>query len=397
MDLEIVSPLSDPRVDEVLDSAYQRSGRESQLARRLASDHPSFDAGLSLLACESGRALGYALFLPRDMELRGATVRLAVVAPFGVVPTTQRRGVGRFLLRTALGALRDRGLRGAAVIGASEFFAAFGFEPAFDACSVRVPVDILPAEGDTSSWRGLAERDLARLGELQQRSYAGIDGSERRRAAAIEWESAVPHAHTLVSERAGEIEAFVRFRVRHEIELSECGAIDARARASVLRLLRRLAREHQRARVEAHLPHAHALARELFHAGAVRESHAMSGAARLCIVDWPGFFADTQASWRASMSAAGVTSISLEIDGANWRLEDGPQGLRVGTERDTRHHLRIPAGWAAGLITGQRDWRDLESERDAAFEPSTARVARALFPGGCAFWTYAPVFELVDE
>lgn len=397
MQLEIVSPLADGRVTEVLDSAYQRSGRESQLARRLASDHPDFDCGLSLLASESGRALGYALFLPRELELRGAAVRLAVVAPFGVVPTAQRRGVGRFLLRTGLGALRDRGLRGAAVIGASEFFGAFGFETAFDACSLRVPIDILPADGDTSSWRGLAECDLARLIGLQQRAYAGVDGSERRRAAAIDWESAVPHAHTLVSERAGELEAYLRFRVRHEIELSECGAIDSRGRSAILRLLRRIAREHQRTRVEAHLPPAHALARELFHAGAVLESHAMAGAARLCVLDWPGFFADTQACWRSALSAAGATSVSFEIDGTTLRLDAGSQGLRVGTERDARHHLRFPAGWAAGLITGQRDWLDLEREREAAFEPSTARVARALFPGGCAFWTYAPVFELVDE
>ncbi|MBK7874353.1 MAG: GNAT family N-acetyltransferase [Planctomycetes bacterium] len=392
MQLEIVSPLRDARFGALLDAAFQRAERESRLARELARSYPDFDAGLSLLATDGGEPLGCALFVPRTIRLRGAWVRVAIAAPIGVHPMARRRGVGRFLLQTGLGALKDRGLRGAVVIGASEFYGAFGFESAFNAYVQRVPVHALPTEGDTSSWRGLAERDLAGLPELHARCLAEVDGCERRHAAAIEWESAAPGSYTVVAERAGALEAALRFRVRADVELSECVVAGPAGVDLVLRFLRRLAREHARGRVDTHLPPSHPVARELFRRGAVNETNRLGGAARLAVVDWPGLYTDTAESWLAALERSRVDAVSLGLGGVDHELAREGTRLRVAARRNARSHLAVPPGWSAGLVTGQLDHADLAFAHGA-----DAGLARAFFPGGTPQWSYAPVFEIADE
>lgn len=392
MQLEIVSPLHDARFTALLDAAFQRTDGESKLVRELARGYPDFDPGLALLASDGGAPLGCALFVPRTIRLRGAWVKVAIAAPIGVHPAAHRRGVGRFLLATGLGALKDRGLRGAIGIGASEFYGAFGFESAFNAYVQRVPVLALPVEGDTSNWRGLAERDLALLPELHARCLEGVDGCELRRAAALEWESAAPGSYTLVAERDGALEAALRFRVRAEVELSECVVANPAGVDSVLRFLRRLAREHSRGRVDTHLPPSHPVARELFRRGAVNESNRLGGAARLAVVDWPGLFADTRASWLAALERAKRDAVSLGLGGVDHELARRGSELVVTPGRRASAHVALPAGWSAGLVTGQLDHRDLVFAHGA--EPE---LARAFFPGGTPQWSYAPIFEVADE
>ncbi|MBI5362401.1 MAG: GNAT family N-acetyltransferase [Planctomycetes bacterium] len=392
MQLEIVSPLADARFGAVLDAAFQRTGSEARLAAELARAHPDFDPGLALLATEGGAALGAALFLPRTIRLRGAWVRVAIAAPVGVHPAAHRRGVGSFLLRTGLGALRDRGLRAAITIGAPEFHGAFGFESAFNAYAQRVPVQSLPPEGDTSSWRGLAERDLALLPALHAACSAGVSGCERRHAAAIEWESAASGSYTLVSERDGAFEAMLRFRVRAEIELTEGVVASSTGVDAVLRFLRRVAREHARSRVDTHLPPAHPVARELFRRGAVNETNRLGGAARMCVVDWPGLFADTAESWLTGLERARVDAVSFPIGGVDHALSRRGAELRVDAGKRAPAHFEVPAGWSAGLLTGQLDHHDL-----AFVHGADAELARALFPGETPQWSYAPIFEVADE
>jgi predicted N-acetyltransferase YhbS len=397
MQLEVATPLADARIGPLLDAAFQRPGSESLLAAELARHYPDYDPGLSLVATENGAALGYALFFPRTFRLSGAFVRCGVLAPLGVHPGHQRRGIGRFLVRAGLAALKDRGVRAAVVLGASEYYGAFGWESAFNVYTSRAPVQLLPDEGDTSSWRGLAGSDLGELCAIQSADYARCDGTELRRAAPIDWESRGAEAHTLVLERSGRVAAWLRFRVRGDVELAECGARDASGRDAILRCARRLLREHRRGTLLAHLPPPHPVARALFERGATSEANRLAGAAQLAVLDAPAFFADTHARWLAALDEARAPSASFAVGGRTWRIAAIGARLDVSEGRDERHHVDVPAGWSSALITGQRDFLDLARANTDLSDPPVDRLARALFPGGAPQWTYAPVFDVVDE
>lgn len=402
LQLRTVSPAEDPTLPAFLDRAFGRPDQESRLATRLAGEHPGFDPSLSLVAERDGEPVGWSLFLPRRLRLRESWVPLAVSSPFCTLPEARGEGVGRFLLDTGFGALRDRGIRGALVIGAPEFFSSFGYAPAFNFCSYVVRATDLPQD-PTSDWRGLVGDDLPKLRELYEHSYGETPGCEQRELAALEWDVSIPESHALAWTPGGAPSAYLRFRVREELELRECGAANAEGVAAILAFLGQLMLEHGRERMEAHLPPAHPVARALFHHGCLEQRSDFAGAALLRVLDWPGLIHDTRRSWRRPMEQLEVPELSLELEGegalvhlgrasGGWALESGRRGGR---------HLFVPAGWGPGLITGQRSHLDLlenQSVQERSELDETGRnLLRRLFPADAPLWSYAPVFEIADS
>jgi len=401
LSLRTASPLEDPGLGPFLDSCFERPARESRLAHALASECPTYDPGLALLAELNGEPAGWALFLPRRFRIRGTWLSLSVSSPFGVLPEARGKGVGRFLVEAGTQALRDRGMRGAVVLGAPHFFSHFGYHPAFDLYSMEVRREDLPEEGSTEGWRALRGDDIRALSELYLQCYGVSDGTEERSIAPLDWESIGPDAHSLVLEQDGQVVAYLRFRVRERLQVRECGARTPAGVHSVLGFLRRLLDEHVRGELEVHVPPTHPVARGLHHRGATCEGNNFNGAALLAIHDWAGVFTDTAPAWEQALAGGKCHAISLGIDGKQVRLALRKGKLVVGEGAQKDAHLWIPTGWGPALLTGQRDHRDLAFD-PAVWENSTlgeagwALVSR-LFPGGHPVWSYSPVFELADD
>lgn len=401
LQLRTVAPAEDPNLVGFLDRAFGRPDQESRLAQRLGSEHPGFDPSLSLMAERDGQPVGWSLFFPRRIRLRESWISLAVSSPFCTLPEARGEGVGRFMLETGFGAMRDRGIRGALVIGAPEFFAHFGYAPAFNFCSYLVRSADLP-EVEATGWRGLVGEDLPHLRELYESSYGDTPGCERRELAALEWDVSIPASHCLAWAPQGVPRAYVRFRLREGIELRECGAADAEAAQAVLAFLRQLMAEHGRPSMEAHLPPAHPVARALFHHGCLEQRSNFAGAALLRVLDWAGLIHDTRASWRRPMEQLEVPEISLDFEGedAVVHLGRASGGWSIQAGRRGGRHLFIPAGWGPGLITGQRNYIDLRLDgrvqANSELDGTGWRLVRALFPGDAPYWSYSPVFEIAD-
>ncbi|TAJ03055.1 MAG: GNAT family N-acetyltransferase [Planctomycetota bacterium] len=387
LSLRVATPIDEPALLGLIDSCFERVGRESELARALASGDPHFDPGLSLVGEIDGRAAGYALFLPRRIQLCGTFVKLAVLSPFATLPEARKRGLGNFLLRTGFQALCDRGMCGMVALGPSAFFARHGFAPAFNLYTTEARLADLP-EPDAAPWRGLRGDDLGALRALLHASYAGVAGTEERSIAALDWESPIENGHTLVFERGGAPRAYLHFRTRGELEVRECAAATSHDVQALLGFIARLAREHGRTRVDLHLPPQHPVARALFHRGAPQVASNFRGAAMLCITDWNALFGATSAHWLSALRAAGVADASIGIDGETWRLRRADDALVVDRGRVKERHVELPHGLAPGFLTGQRSWRDLDAPTP---------LARALFPAGTPMWSYSPVFGLADE
>jgi putative acetyltransferase len=389
-------PLEDEAVGALLRAGFQTADEE-RVALELARSHPAFDPSLALMAEVDGEPAGWILLLPREFHVREGLLPLAIVGPVVVDPRFQGTGVGSFLVEGALESLGPHGLEGAVLLGAPGFYHRFGFESAFDYHSVRLSVDILSEEGDTTAWRGLTGEDLPLLPALHERAHEGVSGTERRLATAPDWESVVPGAHSLVHGPPGAPNAFLRFRKQDSLEITECACADAQGVDAILRMVRRLAREHGMLEVRANVAPPHPVARSLLARGALYERSSYGDAAMLHVRSWPALLMRLARWWAPLLALCEEPALSLEIDGESVLLTAHAGRPSVSDGRDEHRHLWVPPGWACGLLTGRRTGAELlfeERVRErSCLTPGAERWVGAAFGHRSAQWLYSPAYE----
>ncbi len=129
------------------------------------------DALVSLVAVEDETVVGHILFSPLHVEVDGAPVPAAALAPVAVRPDRQNRGIGGQLIETGLAACRDAGIAAVVVLGHPDYYPRFGFSAAL-ARKLRAPFS-----GDAFMATELVPGALA--GEAGSVRYApafGIEG-----------------------------------------------------------------------------------------------------------------------------------------------------------------------------------------------------------------------------
>ncbi|MBX9842374.1 MAG: N-acetyltransferase [Xanthobacteraceae bacterium] len=110
-------------VRALLDAAFG-GDTESQVVERLRADG---DFVLSLVA-ENGEGIaGYVGFPRLVLRLDERNVPVAGLAPVGVSPPLQRRGIGGALIRDGVARLKDRAERLVFVLGDPAYYGRFGF------------------------------------------------------------------------------------------------------------------------------------------------------------------------------------------------------------------------------------------------------------------------------
>lgn len=95
--------------------------------------HAANAAPVSLVAAEEpgGQILGHVLFSPVDLA-DSSDLHLLGLAPVGVLPEQQGRGVGSRLIRAGLVACLAAGFDAVVVLGEPDYYSRFGFERASD-------------------------------------------------------------------------------------------------------------------------------------------------------------------------------------------------------------------------------------------------------------------------
>ncbi len=81
----------------------------------------------SLVAEVDGRVVGHILFTELPIQTADGVVRAVALAPMGVAPGFQRRGIGAALVRQGLQLCRARGYAAVVVVGHPEYYPRFGF------------------------------------------------------------------------------------------------------------------------------------------------------------------------------------------------------------------------------------------------------------------------------
>lgn len=82
---------------------------------------------LSLVAVEGDEIVGHILFSPVTIEEKHEVV---AIAPLAVLPTHQKKGIGKKLTWEGLKRLKEMGIPAVIVFGHPEYYPAFGFVPA---------------------------------------------------------------------------------------------------------------------------------------------------------------------------------------------------------------------------------------------------------------------------
>ena len=396
MTLRTAHPTEEAGLSELLEIAFERPDRESHFVQLLAAHHPNFDPGLSLVADTDGEMSGYALFLPRELLIRGVRIPLAIAAPLGVLPQFRGRGIGRLLVSTGLAALADRGLRGAIAIGAPDYFGDLGFASAFDLHVVDARTENLPPPDESAAWRPIISEDLDALCRLQEESYEHASGTEHRLPCPVEWDGQAPDSHALAIGAPGDPHAYLRFRVRGELEVMECCANDADSVQAILAFIHQLIQEHGRSRALVHVPPETRTSTTLLHRGAILEHSTFGGGSMLAITDLAGLMEDLSPWWAPVL---GDSSFSIGFAGRTCLL-DATEGRPRVSEGRSKHHLEVPSPALPGLLTGQRSARELLFDPVVRHQSGLSQEGQALacrlFPRNSSMWTYSPAFELVD-
>ncbi|HIL36260.1 MAG: N-acetyltransferase [bacterium] len=83
----------------------------------------------SMLAIEEAEVRGHVATSLVTIEFQGEAL-VAGVAPLGVLPAHQRRGIGSALMWSIITAAREAGCAGLVLLGDPAYYGRFGFEPA---------------------------------------------------------------------------------------------------------------------------------------------------------------------------------------------------------------------------------------------------------------------------
>ncbi|WP_374380850.1 GNAT family N-acetyltransferase [Dongia sp.] len=123
MDIRAARPTDLPAIAALHDAAFGTT-----FEGKLVADLTDADlAAISLVAVEAGRVVGHILFSPLLVEVGGAPVMALALAPLGVLPAAQGKGIGTALIKAGLEEVRAQGWDVVIVLGQPTYYGRFGF------------------------------------------------------------------------------------------------------------------------------------------------------------------------------------------------------------------------------------------------------------------------------
>lgn len=152
-----------PAIRVIHERAFEQLA-EANVVDKLRETCPGF---LSLVAVLEGEVVGHILFTPAVIDGNGIPVHGMGLAPVGVLPEFQNRGIGSELTRRGIEMLRGMDVPFIIVLGHADYYPRFGFEKA-------------SRYGIVSQWDGIPDEAFMIL-ILTQEAMESVSGVARYR------------------------------------------------------------------------------------------------------------------------------------------------------------------------------------------------------------------------
>ena len=126
-------------VKTAFETAEHCDGNEQDLVVALRKGD-NFIPELSLVALEDNKIVGYILFT----KIRIGEYEEVALAPLGVLPKYQKKGIGSKLIKEGHIIAKKLGYHYSVVLGSNEYYSKFGYIPAIE-YGIKAPFDV-PSE-----------------------------------------------------------------------------------------------------------------------------------------------------------------------------------------------------------------------------------------------------------
>jgi putative acetyltransferase len=180
----------------------------------LHRQRPAFDSELSLVAEEDGRVVGHVLFSPHRVHLFGQEVLAVNLAPIGVAPAYQDRGIGASLLEVGHRIVRTKGYAFSFLLGHPSYYPRFGYlTHAYGSSTFSVPASAISplAPEEKLLAHPLKLADIPALYTLWQRAEGSVDFALDPGMSLLDWVSPNPAIKTTVfTEESGKVMGYTR-------------------------------------------------------------------------------------------------------------------------------------------------------------------------------------------
>ena len=113
---------------------------EAKLVEKLRKT-PAYVSNLSLVAKYENIIIGHVLLYPIKINNGKEKCNSLSLAPISVIPTFQRKGIGRRLIKKGLEEAQKLGFKSVIVVGHSKYYPRFGFKKASN-YGISAPFDV---------------------------------------------------------------------------------------------------------------------------------------------------------------------------------------------------------------------------------------------------------------
>lgn len=208
MNLRPETPADYPAVNTVHIRAF--GGRLAEaLIVALHRERALYDAELSVVAELDGKIVGHALFSPQTIRLMDRDMLTVNLAPIGIDPAYQKRGVGAALMDEGHSIAQEKGYSLCFLLGHTDYYPRFGYRTgAYGVYSIEVDGPF--TEDDALESRMPQEADIPDLLALWRYEQAHVDFAVVPGESLLDWISPNPLVNELVYTRDGRVVGYAR-------------------------------------------------------------------------------------------------------------------------------------------------------------------------------------------
>ena len=225
-------------IAEVVAAAFARPGRAGtgeMLLVDVLRHSEGFDPELALVGEVDGVVAAYALWNPHTVFIGGEPTKGAMLAPLGVHPDHQRKGVGRALMQEGHRRLIDKGYSFAFHMGVTSYYPQHGYDShMFGKVCASVPWQDIPPEGEALETRQVQPEDIPAVVAMWREWFLDTPFAIFPGDGYLDWVRHFEHIRSEVFHRDGAVVGFLRYDVLRPQRVTCYLAADAEAATAMM-------------------------------------------------------------------------------------------------------------------------------------------------------------------